>query len=71
MLMQKEYRAYFRPSDYNGQPSKMHENIRHLNIHEHDELTDYLDMNIQSSKQSSAGVSQYNEKINESLIKLS
>ena len=50
MLMQKEYRAYFRPSDYNGQPSKMHENIRHLNIHEHDELTDYLDMNIQSSK---------------------
>ena len=57
MLMQKEYKAYFRPSDYNGRQSQKHENVRNLNIHEHDELTDYLDMNIQSSKQSSAGVS--------------
>ena len=43
--MHKDYRMHFRETEHSGRQSKRQENIRNLNIHEHDELTHYLDMN--------------------------
>ena len=61
MLMQKDYRNYFRPSEQSAKQSKRQENMRNLNIHEHDELTHYLDMN----QNSSAKLSHHNRKVGE------
>ena len=49
MLMHKDYKIHFREPEHSGRQSKRQENIRNLNIHEHDELVHYLDMNQQSS----------------------
>ena len=49
MLMHKDYKIHFREPEHSGRQSKRQENIRNLNIHEHDELVHYLDMNGQSS----------------------
>ena len=54
--MHKDYRIHLKQNENSGRQSKRQENIRNLNIHEHDELTHYLDMNGQSS----AKVSQHN-----------
>ena len=51
MLMQKDHKTHYRQIEHSGRQSKRQENIRNLNIHEHDELTHYLDMNEQSSAQ--------------------
>ena len=58
MLMQKDYRSYFRPSELSANQSRRQENIRNLYIHEHDELTHYLDI----TQNSSAKLSRHNEK---------